>query len=331
MTRLLQLLICAALVSTIAPAHADDAADKATAQALFDEGMRLFDAGDHASACTKFEAAASLLPKAIGVRGKLAECYEAVGKTASAWAAYREVAVLAGAAGQSDRESVAAERAQRLEPDLAYLTISVPEEAAVVGLVVARNGTALSAGALDTPIAVDPGTHEIVASAEGYEASSRTIDVAPKQRVALAIEPLVALPPPPEPEPQLGSDVEPMRGRSKMKVAGWIAIGAGTASVALGGYFGLRARSRWNEAFDDGHCDSNNVCDADGSRLTGQARDDASAANYFVISGVIAAAAGGVLWYLSARGDDESAERKTVRVTPSADSDGVGVVVWGAF
>ena len=53
----------------------------------------------------------------------LAECYEKTGRTASAWAEYREAIPLARAAGSKARLVLATERAQALQERLSTLTI----------------------------------------------------------------------------------------------------------------------------------------------------------------------------------------------------------------
>src|SRR5690606_6369061 len=86
------------LVALPAPSPADTAASMARAQALFDEGIHLFNLGRYEDACPKFEASLALVA-GVGTRGKLAECYEKLGRTASAWRIYGEVERLARRTG----------------------------------------------------------------------------------------------------------------------------------------------------------------------------------------------------------------------------------------
>jgi TolA-binding protein len=69
-------------------ARADARAD---AEKLFDEGRRAMQSGDYALACPKFEASNKADP-AVGTQMNLAMCWEKLGKTASAWAMYMQVA-----------------------------------------------------------------------------------------------------------------------------------------------------------------------------------------------------------------------------------------------
>src|SRR5690349_3055329 len=103
---------------------------------LFNEAKALVQAGDYKQACPKFEQSASL-NLGIGVQFNLAECWERVGRTASAQALFQGVAASAGAAGQAERAQVAQARADALEPRLVRLMIDVKSTDA--GLVVRKN------------------------------------------------------------------------------------------------------------------------------------------------------------------------------------------------
>src|SRR5438105_15351955 len=93
-------VVIAAACASWAPtdAYAQAASAQAEGRVLFDEGARLLNEGKLDEACPKLEA--SLRRYAgLGTRGKLAECYEKSGRTASAWAMYEQVAALATKAG----------------------------------------------------------------------------------------------------------------------------------------------------------------------------------------------------------------------------------------
>ena len=66
-------------------------ADKVAARALFDEGRNLSAAGKYNEACVKLEESQRLDP-GTGTMFNLADCYEHVGRTATAWSLYLEVA-----------------------------------------------------------------------------------------------------------------------------------------------------------------------------------------------------------------------------------------------
>src|SRR5690348_1000013 len=83
-----------------ATAHAQAASQKATAEALFEEGRKLMAEGKVAEACPKF-ADSEQLDASSSTLLNLASCYEKLGRTASAWATYREAASLANANGRA--------------------------------------------------------------------------------------------------------------------------------------------------------------------------------------------------------------------------------------
>src|SRR6478752_6509904 len=113
----------AALCSNVALAQTS-ASDKAAAEALFDQGVRLMKQNSFAEACPKLEESERIDP-AVGTLLYLGECYERAGKTASAWATFREAASLANNMNQGDRARVAGSRAQDLEPRLSRLSIEL--------------------------------------------------------------------------------------------------------------------------------------------------------------------------------------------------------------
>src|SRR6185437_15434982 len=77
------------------PARAQNASDKAAAEALFDAAKKLYADKKYAEACTRFDASEKL-DRGIGTLLYLADCYEHVGRTASAWATFREAESLEG-------------------------------------------------------------------------------------------------------------------------------------------------------------------------------------------------------------------------------------------
>src|SRR6185436_9479039 len=95
------ILMLAWLAAPMARAAGGDAA---TAQALFDQGRALMSEKKYSEACPKLAESQRLDP-GMGTLFHLADCYEGSGKVASAWAAYLEVASLAAASGQTEREN----------------------------------------------------------------------------------------------------------------------------------------------------------------------------------------------------------------------------------
>ena len=116
-----------AALSRIQPASAQD---KAAAEALFDEGKRLFLDKKFAEACPRFEASERIDP-GIGTLLFLADCYENVGRVASAWATFREACLRRQGRRRrpSARPVAQRARAKLLEPRLYRLTLNVESPA----------------------------------------------------------------------------------------------------------------------------------------------------------------------------------------------------------
>src|SRR4051812_9428226 len=140
--------------------------DPAGAEKLFAEARKLIEAGKMEEACQKLADSYQLDP-GIGTLLNLAQCYARLGKTATAWATYREAADAAKAAGQADREKKATRAAEALEPELAKFTVTVPEAAAVKGVEVKRNGMLVPKGLWGVSEPVDPGEYVIEARTPG--------------------------------------------------------------------------------------------------------------------------------------------------------------------
>jgi hypothetical protein len=105
------------------PAASISAASVSRADALFSEAKTLRDGGNYPAACAKFAESDRLAP-GIGVALYLADCYDHVGKTASAWLSFR--AAEARARERNDeRAQIARDRAKALEPKLGRVTFVV--------------------------------------------------------------------------------------------------------------------------------------------------------------------------------------------------------------
>jgi hypothetical protein len=199
-------------LSTIGPARAQTPAQpapgtpsatdaRALAEMLFFTARGLMEAGRYSEACGKLGESYRLDP-APGTLLNLAVCNEKIGKTASAWGEFRDALFEARRANRPDREKLASEHIAALEPELSYLTISVPPAVrSTRGLEIMRNGIPLQSAAWDTDLPVDPGEVEVVEKAPLYKPKTLHVMVAAKQHATLAAERLelapIERPPPP--------------------------------------------------------------------------------------------------------------------------------------
>src|SRR5579859_1634517 len=176
-------------------ACAQPGGDKVTAEALFEDARKLVAEGKYADACPKFADSERLDPSPSTVLN-LANCWEKLGKTATAWATYKQAQSEATAAKRADYASTAERHADALAPTLARLTIAVPQS--VDGLQLKRDGIVLEAAEWGAGLPIDTGAHLVEASAPGYKKWSASVDV-PRDgaRVTIAVPALEPLPAPP--------------------------------------------------------------------------------------------------------------------------------------
>lgn len=292
-----------------ARAHAQATADqKAAAEALFDKGLGLMKQGEYAQACAYLEQSQAV-ERGIGTMLYLAECYEKLGRTASAWALFREAASAAQAEGQSERAQVGAQRAAQLEPQLARLAVLVPPAAQVSGLEIFRNGTAVNAPVWGVMVPVDPGPQKIEARAPNYEPWDHTESVAKGGQLSVTVPRLTALPPsqqqpiaaapvasePPAPLAAQGTaEVDAASPGSTQRTIALVTGAVGVVGLGLGSYFGIRAASKNSDA-DDACPDER--CSPAAYKLHESAQSAATLSNVFVIGGAALLGAGIVLYF----------------------------------
>ncbi|WP_437682420.1 hypothetical protein [Sorangium sp. So ce131] len=317
------LVAAGALAAAPAAAQPVSAQDQAAAQAIFDEARALTAAGNHAEACPKLEESQRLDPS-IGTQYYLAECLEAIGRTASAWTLYLQVGDLAEVAGQSARAKYARDRAERIAPSLVRLTIRVPDALrAVPDLHVERDGSVVGAPQWGAAVPVDPGRHTVVVTAPGKKPWRREVDAsAPGETVAVDVPPLADAPgaptpdsaaPPLAPPRPAGSAPAAAAPGSTRRLVGVVVAGAGLAAAAVGGGFGVRAMAK-RDASNDGHCDAQDACDPEGLRLRQQSLDAALVSTIAFVGAGLALAGGAVLFF-TAPSDRVPAAEPSVHVS----------------
>jgi hypothetical protein len=239
---MLGLVLLAAAPSASAQVSAED---RVAAESLFGEARRFMLAGDYATACPKLEASRRLEP-GIGTTLNLGDCYEKLGRTASAWAEFKSAAADAQRLGDGLRRATALERAAALEPRLTRLRIDVTDPTVAVF----RDGEALSGALLGSAIPVDPGTIQLQARAPGKREWTREVVVAGEgAQVTVAIPAL-------EDEPAAqGKTTADDRVTAEESGSGrtwaWVLGGVGAAALATGATFGVLASSNWSSAKDE--------------------------------------------------------------------------------
>lgn len=225
--RVLPWLTVAVLGASASPARAQSPSPEnaVAAEALFAEGRRLLETNDTKGACEKFAASQALDP-GVGTLLNWAECLRKDGRTASAWARFREAAAMARAAGQTDREGLARARATELEPELCRLTVQTSGGPGNVFI----DGKPTNPQLLGTAIPVDPGVHRVEGVAHDATASEQRIvrEVTLFPANGHCPPAIVSLPLP-------QGRATTARGPSPLSTGDWLGIGFGAGAVALAG------------------------------------------------------------------------------------------------
>jgi hypothetical protein len=285
------------------PSHAQNAA----AEALFSDGERLLKEGKVAEACDAFEGSNRIEARA-GTLVNLGLCREQNGQLASAWSAFKDALTRVK---DPKKQEIASDHVAAIEPKLSYLTISVPDESRIDGLVVSRNTVPVDAALWNRAIPLDGGTYVIAGRAPGHEEWSTTVVVAKESAKVTVDVPkfkeLGKLVPSPEQPAQPSKPAEPVDEAvpqspstftPKRKAA--IGIGAvGVLAVGSGVLLGLQAKGYEDDAY--ALCPNPSTACPDGNRandLIDKADSRALFANVSFGVGAAALIGAGVLWFL---------------------------------
>lgn len=324
-----------------AVARAQTGGSDVAAQALFDEGRKLMGEKNYAAACPKLAESQRMAPSG-GTLLNLAECYEKNGQTASAWAAWKDAAGRANAAGKADVEKRASDRAAALEPQLSKLTIALANGSDVTGLEVKLDGAAVGHATFGTPLPVDPGSHTVDANAPGKQPWQSKVDVAAKQKDAAVTVNLIDAPvAPPPPLPPGGSPggagtappppppppAPPPSSWSTNKTLALVSGGLGVVGLAVGSVFGLQAQSKNNDALQPQNCRTSSLCTQNGLNLTNDAKSAATISTVSFVAGGALAAGGVVLWLTAPSASPQTG----MRLVPTVGASLAGVSIDGAF
>jgi hypothetical protein len=312
---------------TLAEAPPPSSEARAMAETLFFTGRGLMEAKRYTEACVKF-AESYRLDAAAGTLLNLAVCHEKVGKIASAWGEFKQALAEAKKAGREDRQQLATEHIDAIEPELPYITIRVPGNARVAGLEVARNGSVLTQGGWDAELPVDPGKVEIISRAAGYKPKTKTVTIEKKQHLEVTVEELEKAPLP------VIVTTEP--GWSGQRKFGFALMGVGVVGLGVGGYFGYRTLRE--KADSDKACpvfDEERRCSSLGAEKMEVARRDAWISNVGLGVGLGTLAVGTYLFIRGGNTAPADAEHKSVassiRWSLGPTRDGVAGVLVGAF
>lgn len=280
-----------AVLSSSSPALAEEpSAAPSPARVLFKEARELAAQGDYQAACPKFEQSLTL-EAGLGTQFNLADCWEHIGRIASAQALFVGAAASAKAAGQTDREQVLRDRAAALEPRVARMVIEVSDPNPK--LVVKRGDLPLDSDAYGKAKAVDPGKYQITAKAPGKKTWQKQVEVAPGANIITVEVPVLEAEPQAEvavvaaakPEPAQPEAPSPKEQHASSG-PNWALIGLGTAAVgglALGTVMAVNYSNANSDA--KATCPSNQNCTPQEIAFHDQRVEDARAARNWSIVG----------------------------------------------
>lgn len=267
-------------------AFAQSAQDRTAAETLFEDGKRLMNDGKYSEACPKLEESNRIDPGA-GTLTALALCHRGEGKTATAWSEFKEVISLARRDGRKDREQVAQENLNELEPKLSRVTFKLDPGASVPGLEIKLDASVVSTAMLGSALPADPGVHKLTVSAPGFKAREQVVEIgAEHDDKTVTIAPLAKddAPPPPPPTTVSTTTDKPKSGNGTLKTASYIVGGVGVAGLVLGTVTGIVAASKHSDA----NC-TNDLC------KTSADTDKENSAHSMATVSTIGFVAGGVL------------------------------------
>jgi hypothetical protein len=270
--------LAAATVGSRASAEPPAFGPDPVASALFRQGRELIKDGRWEEGCAKMALSMERFPAASTMLN-LARCEEHEGRIATAWALYQRALVLnqetPGDQRRRELETIANDGIEALEPRLPRLEVRVtapggaPLEEA--GLRIEEAGRALPHG---VAVPLDPGTHDLSITAEGYRRERRRAELRLGERTVVAVEllldssasSLTTAPSPERPERHDDphrEDAAPSAVDDGPPAWAWVSGGLGIACGVASAAFAIDAVSVASELSD--RCGDDLVCDEDPS------------------------------------------------------------------
>ncbi len=304
---------------TNAPAPAADAGKGASnpAEAAFDKGLAAADAGDWKLALESF-LESQKYEAAPGTTLNIARCRESLGQNAAALVGFKSL--VAELPEDDERAGYARTRVSALEPQVSYVTLSLPAE--VHDVRVFFDGVELAPEVLAASFPVDPGEHEVVATAAGREKETVRLTLLAGQPQELLLEGGTPPPPPVQKQKVAASapvPTEPERGMSTQRLIGFGGIGLGAVSIVVSGITGALAIDRKNTMEENCH---GNTCTRDGLEADDAGDRFATVSTATFGAGLVLLGAGAALIYFDGGGP---------RLEARAHGDGAQLLLGGSL
>ena len=251
-------LLSIALFAGSGSSFAQTDEQKASARSLATQGFEAFTAQRWADAADLFSRAESLVHSVTHLV-YVARALEKQGKLVKARETYLKVTretldANAPPAAKQAQQDATSELAQ-LEPRIPMLQVTLENAPADAQVSVTIDGTPLPPALIGVQGPVDPGNHELVATAPGMQSGPVKVDVAEgsKQTATLRLEPASGAAPSSTPsDGATGSASTELDtgGMRPMMLTGFIALGVGVVGLGAGTFFAIQSSNKTSEWHD---------------------------------------------------------------------------------
>jgi hypothetical protein len=326
------LLVLATSATALAePTAVGATADEARRNELYGEGIRLASVGRWAEAKDRFAAALAIRasPK---VFFSLAQTEEQLGQVASASRDYGRALDAARAAREQEVQSSSERAMAALVPRVPRVRVVVTGASGATGEATATlNG---EPAAIGVPLAVDPGAYHVVVSTPGKREATATVAIGERQQLDVPIHldetppaPVAGVAPPMSLPGPRAAELSPMPGGSfgPWRTSAIVTAGLGLVGIGVGSYFGIEAKSKYDESNNAG-CDAKNNCPPAAATIRDQAISAGNASTVAFIAGGALLAGGVVLWLVA-----PSRKTATVGFSPMGWPRGGGLALSGGW
>jgi PEGA domain len=173
------------------------------------------------------------------------------------------------------------------------------------GLKVLTDTDPLGEGGLGVAIPIDPGRHNVTASANGYKTWTTTIDVKEAESREIVIpaleleriapEPVAIEAPPPAPMPKAPPETIAPTGLGTQRTAALVAGGVGVVGVVVGSIFGIQSIAKHDQAAP--YCRDSVCTDSYWIGVQTEAHTAGTVSTAFFALGGVGLATAAVLWF----------------------------------
>lgn len=302
---------------------------KDSAQSHFLRGKELYGQNKFDAALAEFTASLDVV-SSPNTRLYLARCLREMNKPVQAYAEFGRTASEARDLAKSDsRYEKAAEAAEQdqkaLEPKLGLVSVSV--QRANAGTTLKVGGEEVRREAWTQPVAVNPGTTEVVAETPGRPAAKKSVTVTAGQKESVTVdaaadEPVATAPAKDEKPAPVSTPSDRAGLRPYAYVAGGVAL-AGLATFTVAGLLSNGTYSDLEQA-----CGGERACPPGHEDDISSGKTQQTIANVGLVIFVLGAAGAVTLWVLSS--PSKSTNASTATTTPASNV-GARVVTRGTF